>query len=144
MVADLAADQGCADGALIADAVQVHICLGGTGQVVLLGVLKVIALGQDLDMHTDGGGVVGQLALVHDAGQLEGGLQIGDAGLHRSLLLLGGIILGVLAQIAIAAGDLDLVGNFLTLDGAQVFQFLLQFIIALAGNDNFFSHSSVS
>ena len=144
MVADLAADQGCADGALIADAVQVHIGLGGAGQVVLLGVLRIVALGQNLDMHTDGGGVVGQLALVHDAGQLEGGLQIGDAGLHRSLFLLGGIILGVLAQVAIAAGNLDLVGNFLTLDGAQVFQFLLQFIIALAGNDNFFSHSSVS
>ena len=144
MVADLAADQGCADGALIADAVQVHIGLGGAGQVVLLGVLRIIALGQNLDMHTDGGGIVGQLALVHDACQLEGGLQIGNAGLHRSLLLLGGIILGVLAQVAIAAGNLDLVGNFLTLDGAQVFQFLLQFIIALAGNDNFFSHSSVS
>ena len=95
-------------------------------------------------MHANRGSIVGQLALVHDAGQLEGGLQIGDAGLHRSLLLLGGIVLGVLAQIAIAAGNLDLVGNFLTLDGAQVFQFLLQFIIALAGNDNFFSHSSVS
>ena len=144
MVADLAADQGCADRALIADAVQVHISLGGAGQVVLLGVLKIIALGQDLDMHANRGSIVGQLALVHDAGQLEGGLQIGNAGLHRSLLLLGGIVLGVLAQIAIAAGDLDLVGNFLTLDGAQVFQFLFQFIIALAGNDNFFSHSSVS
>ena len=95
-------------------------------------------------MHTDGSSVVGQLTLIHDAGQLQGGLQVGDAGLHRSLLLLGGVVLGVLAQIAVAAGNLDLVSDFLTFDGAQVFQFLLQFIIALAGNDNFFSHSSVS
>ena len=95
-------------------------------------------------MHTDGGGVVGQLALIHDTGQLQGSLQVGNAGLHRSLLLLGGVVLGILAQIAVAAGNLDLVSDFLTFDGAQVFQFLLQFIIALAGNDNFFSHSSVS
>ena len=95
-------------------------------------------------MHTDGGGVVGQLTLIHDTGQLQGSLQVGNAGLHRSLLLLGGVVLGILAQVAVATCNLDLVGNFLTLDGAQVFQLLLQFIITLSGNDNFFSHSSVS
>ena len=95
-------------------------------------------------MHTDGGGVVGQLALIHDAGNFQGSLQVSDAGLDNGLLFLSGVVLGILAQVAVTAGDLDLVGNFLTLDGAQVFQLLLQFIITLSGNDNFFSHSSVS
>src|SRR5699024_5088693 len=106
-VAGLFADQRRAHRALVADAVGVHVGLGGAGDVVLLGFVLVVALGQNAHMHANGDGVVGQGAVVNDAGHLQGSFQVGDAGLDHRLLFLGGVVLGILGQVAVAAGDLD-------------------------------------
>ena len=134
------ADEGGAHRALVADAVQVHVGFGGAGDVVFLGVLLVVAVGQDLDLHADGDGVVGQFVVVDDAGDLQGSFQVGDAGFHDGLLFLGGIVFGIFRKVAVTAGHLDLVRHFFPFDGAQVVQVLLQFLISLAGNNNLFGH----
>ena len=143
-VTGFVADQRSTHRALIADAVEVHIGLGGTGDVVFFGIFRIIALGEDLDAHTDGNGVVGQLAVIDDTGHFQGSFQVGDAGLHNGLLLLGSIILGIFAQVAVAARDLDLIRHFLTFDGAQFVQILFQLLVTLTGNDDFFSHARFS
>ena len=71
-------------GLLVADTVQVHVSLGGAGQVVLSDSGSSPSL-LDLDVHTDGGGIAGQLAVIHDTGHFQGSLQVGNAGLDRSL-----------------------------------------------------------
>ena len=135
------ADQGGADGALVADAVQVHVSLGGTGDVVGF---RLLALLLDGDVHTDGNGIAGQLAVVDDAGDFQGSLQVSDAGLDNGLLFLSGVVLGILAQVAVATCNLDLISNLFTFNGAQFVQVMDQFIIALTGNNDFFRHGSFS
>ena len=93
---------------------------------------------------TDMFGIAGQLAVVDHAGDLQGSFQVSDAGLNNGLLFLGSVVLGVLAQVAVAARDLDLVGNLFTFNGAQFIQVMNQFIIALTGNNDFFRHGSFS
>ena len=72
---------------------------------------------------------------------LQHDLQVGDAGLDLALLVLGGVILGVLGQVAIAAGHLDLLRHFLAADDLQMFQLILQGLQALLGYNNFFGHN---
>ena len=83
---------------------------------------------------------MGQFVVIDDACDFQGGFEVGDAGLDDGLLFLGGVIFGVFRKVAVAAGDLDLVRNFLTFDGAQDVQILLQLLISLAGNNNLFGN----
>ena len=89
-------------------------------------------------------GIAGQLAVVDDAGNFQGSLQVSDAGLDNGLLFLSGVVLGVLAQVAVATCNLDLISNLFTFNGAQFVQVMDQFIIALTGNNDFFRHGSFS
>src|SRR5699024_3860337 len=137
-VARFVADERRAHGGLVADAAQADVGLGRTGDVIFLGILGLVALGQYLDPHADGDGGVGQLAVVDDARDLERGLDVGDARLDDGLLLFGGVILGVFAQVAVTARDFDLIRHFFAFDGAQFVQFLFQLLVTLPGNDDFF------
>src|SRR5699024_4946952 len=143
-VTGFVADQRGAHRAFVADAVEVHVRLGGTGDVVLLGVLGEVLFGQDLYAHTDRDSIVGQFTIVNVTSKLQRSFQVRDAGLDNGLLLFGGVILGVFTQVPVTAGDLDLIRHFLAFDGAQFFQVLLQFLVSLTGNDDFFSHARLS
>ena len=67
-------------------------------------------------------------------------LQLGDAGIQLALLVLGLIVLAVLAEVAEAAGDLDLLSHLVGAGGLQVIQFLLQLLGAGSTHFVFFFH----
>ena len=79
----------------------------------------------------DGHGVGGHLAVIDEHGGLERVFHLGKAGVDAGLVVLGLVVLGVLAEVAVAAGDLDLFGH-VQLFLAELFQLLFQ--IALVGH----------
>ena len=51
------------------------------------------------------------VAALDDLGGLEQVLELADAALHVALLVLGGVVVAVLAEVAHQAGRLDLLGD---------------------------------
>ena len=51
------------------------------------------------------------VAALDDLGVLEEVLELADAALHVALLVLGGVVVAVLGQVAHEAGGLDLAGR---------------------------------
>ncbi len=57
--------------------------------------------------------VVGSLGASTISGSREHVLELADLGLHEPLLFLGGVVLGVLLEVAVLARHLDLLGDAL-------------------------------
>ena len=88
----------------------------GVADHVLLGVVVGVTLVDD--------GVDAQR--LGDLSVLEEVLELTDATLHVPLLVLGGVIAGVLAQVALLAGAFDLLGDLDATAGGQVVELGLQ------------------
>jgi short-chain Z-isoprenyl diphosphate synthase len=58
-------------------------------------------------------------------------LELPDARLHLALLVLGRVVLGVLAQVAVGAGDLDLGGDPLATLGLERLELALEAVVGL-------------
>ena len=95
--------------------------LGVLGQQVGLVVGVVLVEGADRDEHPgpDRGGVDGRLDDLRVAQHV---LELADLGLHQPLLVLGGVVLGVLLEVAVLARDLDLLGDLLPPRRGQLLQ----------------------
>src|SRR5262249_54825259 len=53
-------------------------------------------------------------------------VQVEDPPLDVRLFLLGGVVLGVFAEISVAAGNLDLLRDLQTLDGLEQLELILE------------------
>ena len=82
--------------------VQVVRLLLGVAHEVALGVLLVVALVHDGDHGADGHLALG--AALDDLGVLDEVLELADAALHVALLVLRGVVVAVLRQVAEQAG----------------------------------------
>jgi hypothetical protein len=71
--------------------------------------------------------------LVDHAGVGHHLLQLGDARLQQALLLLGGVVLGVLAQVALVARLGDLLADMRAIDGLEPVEFIDELLEALFG-----------
>ena len=69
-------------------------------------------------------------------------LYLCDSSIQLGLLVLRVIILAVLGQVAVAAGNLDHFGNFFITIRFQISQLILQFLITFRGKFVFFCHRS--
>jgi hypothetical protein len=58
-------------------------------------------------------------------------LELADAGLHPALLVLGGVVLGVLAQVAVAPRLLDLGGDLLAALGLERLELGLEAVVGI-------------
>src|SRR5262249_19815890 len=70
--------------------------------------------------------VTRQLRDVDHLGARDPVVQAEDPALDVRLLLLGRVVLGVLAQVAVGAGDLDLPGDLQPLHGLELLQLFLE------------------
>jgi hypothetical protein len=102
---------------------------------------RVVALVADLDDRAGDDGAV--RVTVDDLGLLEQGLDVADPALHLPLLLLGGVVVAVLRQIAQLAGDLDLAGDLHSTPGRQVVELLVQPVVRGAGQSVGIGHRAV-
>ena len=84
------------------------------------------------------GGV--DLGLVDDAGAGEDGFRLGDLGFEHALGLLGRVILGVLAEVALVAGLGDLPGNGRPLHSLHVVQLVLELLEPFRGVIGYVRH----
>lgn len=124
LVAEESRSKGRSDGYLAL--LEVGFALGDDG-VALRHVVLGVADGDDGEQEHLGGvylALVEQTCVGHEF------LQLGDASLEVALGLLGGVVLGILAEVALVArlGDGGAGGR--TLDGNQVMQLVLQFLKA--------------
>ena len=71
---------------------------------------------------------------IDDLGARELVFEILDAGLDPPLALFGGVVLGVLAEIAVLAGHADLAADFRALDLLEVLELLPEPGVALGGH----------
>ena len=92
-----------------ADDVEVVGLLLDVADEVALGVVVAVALVDDGDdrARADDAG----LGRLDDLGVLEDRLELADAALHVALLVLGGVVVAVLGEVAELAGPLDLLGH---------------------------------
>ena len=81
--------------------------------------------------------------LIHDDHVLQDHFQLGNAGIELALLVLCLIILAVFAEVAEAAGDLDLLRHLVGPGGLQIIQFLLKFLSARCAHFIFSFHTAV-
>ena len=70
-------------------------------------------------------------------------LQLGNAGVELALLVFRLVIFAVLAEVAKAAGDLDLLRNLIAAGCLQIIQFLLKFLSARCAHFIFSFHTAV-
>src|SRR4051794_41543496 len=115
LVRDLVADRGADErgserGAGGHGARVGRLLLGVLGDQIRLVVLVVEVERRHRDQHA-GPDRVGRRRRLDDVGVAEHLLNVPDACLHQTLLVLGGVVLRVLAQIAVLARDLDLLGD---------------------------------
>lgn len=94
-------------------------------------------LGPELDLGA------GELARVNDLGAGEGRLVVADLGLDHALFFLGGMVLGVLAEVAVLAGDTDGLGDAGPLDILEALQFFAQACVAGGGHRDLVRHGSL-
>jgi len=78
--------------------------------------------------------LAGQLGDVDDLGSRQPILEHEDAALEVALALLGGMVLGVFAQITVLAGHADVVDVLGPLDRLEVLQLALDRLGALPGH----------
>ena len=76
------------------------------------------------------------LALVHDDGVLDHGLQLGNALFEHSLIVLRRVVFGVLAQVAVGNRNLELLGDLHFFGSLFVFKLFLHALKAFAGNNH--------
>ena len=76
------------------------------------------------------------LALVHDDGVLDHGLQFGNALFEHSLIVLRRVVFGVLAQVAVGNRNLELLGDLHFFGSLFVFKLFLHALKAFAGNNH--------
>ena len=72
-------------------------------------------------------------AAFDDLGVLEDVLELADPALHVPLLVLGGVVVAVLGQIAELAGALDLLGDLDPPAGGEIVEFGGQAFVRRAG-----------
>ena len=84
-----------------------------------------------------------QLRHVDHVGARELVLELGDGAFVERLLLLGGVILGVLRQVAVGARLRDLLDDARPLDLLAVLEFGLEHGVTRRGHRNFVNHFSV-
>ena len=72
-------------------------------------------------------------AALDDLGRLEQVLELADAALHVALLVLGGVVVAVLAEVAHQAGRLDLLRDLDPPTGREVVELGLQPVVGGAG-----------
>ena len=72
------------------------------------------------------GGDDALVAALDDLGGLEHVLELADAALHVALLVLGGVVVAVLAEVADQSGRLDLLGDLDAAPGGEVVELGLQ------------------
>src|SRR5579883_365823 len=123
LLADLLAHQRPAErgrGGDRADARQ--FLLGGRGQQVLLGV--GLALLEDRHHHSGGDEVGGCRHLLDDR-LLDHVLQMADPGLHHRLLVPGGVVVGVLTDVAELPGPLEALAHGRPTVAGQLLELLL-------------------
>ena len=72
-------------------------------------------------------------AALDDLGVLEERLELADAALHLALLVLGGVVVAVLGEVAELAGRLDLAGDLDPAAGGEVLVLGLQPLVRGAG-----------
>ena len=89
-------------------------------------------------------GVAGQLGDVDDLGARELVLELGDAAFIEGLRFLGGVILGVLREVAMRARLGDRRDDPRTLDLLAVLQLLLESRVAAGASSELVHLSSVS
>ena len=68
-----------------------------------------------------------------DLGVLEEVLELADPALHVALLVLGGVVVAVLAEVAQLAGRLDLLGDLDAAAGGEIVELGLQPVVRRAG-----------
>jgi len=96
------------------------------------------------DGRAEGDGVAGKLRHVDDFGARELVLELGDVALVERLRFLGGVIFGVLGQIAVGPGVRDLLDDARPLDLLAMFQFGLERGVTRPRHGNFVHRSQTS
>src|SRR5262249_37754767 len=132
LLANLLAEQALAARAGGEDLVVVVILVAGSDQLVDLVLAGVEVL--DADAGAEDDGVLGQAALIDDVGAGELVLQRVDARLQHALVLAGGVILGVLAEIPQVTGRRDPLGHLEHLAVGHAVEVGLELLVAFAGH----------
>src|SRR5205823_2502808 len=93
----------------------------------------------DVEVHhlhatAEGDAVLGQRAHVDDDGPGEPVGQVADAGLEHALVFAGGVVLGVLGEVAHVAGGGDPLGHLDHLDVPHAVQLGLEFVVPFPGH----------
>ena len=73
------------------------------------------------------------VAALDDLGGLDDVLELADAALHVALLVLGGVVVAVLAEVAHQSGRFDLLGDLDSTAGGEVLELGLQSFVCGAG-----------
>ena len=122
LLTGLVAQQGGADGGFVGDLALAGVGLGGAHDLIggLEAVLGVAHGHGGADVHAAGG----HGALVDDVHVLQLVLQHGDVVFVLRLLVLGGVIFRILAQIAETPGDLQHLGDLQAALALQIIQLL--------------------
>ena len=137
-LAECLAEQALADGGF-----HGNLLLGEVGFVFghqRVGHLLAVADVLDGDPAEDEGLGGVDLGLVDDAGAGEDGFRLGDLGLEHALGLLGRVVLGVLAEVALVAGLGDLLGNGRPLHSLHVVQLVLELLEPFRGVVGYVRH----
>src|SRR2546423_3720555 len=128
LLALLLAEQGPSDGTLVRDPALGGLRLRRADDRE--GLLAVGALdrdgGADLDM-------VGRVVLVDDRGVLDQRLERLDPALDERLLVLGVLVLGVLAEVAVLLGVVDPLGDLRPLDRGHLVELRPELVEAIPG-----------
>src|SRR6266508_2560293 len=138
LVADAVSDQGFADGRLEAHPARLGIGLRRPDDSVRLLLPLLADLGEPYGVaqadHAVGGGRLDQHVVLDD------GLELLDPCLHHSLIVLGGVVLEVLGEVAELAGRLDLGHDRRSLLGGELFQLTANPFEPLRGYGDVFCH----
>ena len=102
------------------------IRLGGADDAVLDGLLRVDVA--QAHVRADGHDVLRDLPLLDHAGGREPLLELRDPRLEHRLLVLRGVVLGVLGDVAELAGDLDPLGDLAPTLGREILDLALELL----------------
>ena len=100
-------------------------------RAVEVGVDVVVALVAELHHRARLHGLA--VGALHDLAVLEHGGQLPDPGLHLALVVLGGVVVAVLLQVAQLPGGLDLPGDVDPADRGELVVLGLQPVVRLLG-----------
>src|SRR5262245_51143000 len=128
LLALLLAEEGAPDRALVADPALGGLGLCGPDDRELL--LAVLALDVDRRADLD---VVRGVVLVDDRGVLDQRLECLDPALDERLLVLGVLVLGVLAEVAVLLGVVDALSDLGPLDADHLIELGAKLLEAVLG-----------